>query len=166
MFVCKVGLLIFTYGSQYSIKIILANFCTNLDYFKFQFHYEDGQTEKFSPTEKKLCLATQDDVMLWNCYSTCLSHSSLRTWWDQALKPQYEDTYDVFEGVPSHLVLGNKHSRTRWEFTLLPSFIMEVKSELMHEQQCSFVCYNVFCIILCAKCKKKLFMLQSKFPFF
>ena len=41
------------------------------------------------------------------CYSTCLSHSSLKTWWDKALKPQYEDTYDVFEGVPSHLVLGN-----------------------------------------------------------
>ena len=137
-----------------------------MEYFKFQFHHEDGKTEKNFSKWKKLCLATQDDGRLWNCYSTCLSHSSLRTWWDQALKPQYEDTYDVFEGVPSHLVLGNKHSCTRWEFTLLPSFIMEVKSELMHEQQCSFVCYNVFCIILCAKCKKKLFMLQSKFWFF
>ena len=85
-----------------------------------------------------------------------LSHSSLRTLWDQASKPQHKDTYDVFEGVPCHLVLGNKHSRTRWEFTLLPSFIMAVKSELVHGQQCSFVCYNVFfsSIILCAKCKK------------
>ena len=96
--------------------------------------------------------------MLWNCYSTCLSHSSLRTWWDQALKPQHEDTYDVFEGVPSHLVLGNKHSRTWWEFTLLPSFTIPVKSELVHEQQCSFVCYIVFflSIILCAKWKKNI----------
>ena len=125
-----------------------------MDYFKFQFHYEDGQTEKIFSQWKKLCLAKQDDVRLSNCYSTCLSHSSLRTWWNQALKPQHEDTYDVFEGVPSHLVLGNKHSRTRWEFTLLPSFIMEVKSELMHEQQCSFVCYNVFCIIYVPNVKK------------
>ena len=120
------------------------NYCTNLDYFKFQFHFEDGQTEKIFSQWKKLCLVTQDDNMLWNCYSTCLSHSSLRTWWHHALKYQHEDTYDVFEGVPSHLVLGNKHSRTWWKFNLLPSFVMEVKSELMHEQQCSFVCYNVF----------------------
>ena len=71
------------------------------------------------------------------------------------MKPQHEDTYDVFEGVPSHLVLGNKHSRTWWEFTLLPSFMMEVKSELMHEQQCSFVCYNVFFVLFCVPNVKK-----------
>ena len=97
-----------------------------------------------------------------------LSHSSLRTWWDQALKPQHKDTYDVFEGVPCHLVLGNKHSRTWWEFTLLPSFTIPVKSELVHGQQCSFVCYNVFFLLLfCVpNVKKQLFMLQSKFQFF
>ena len=113
-----------------------------------------GWANSFSQWNK-LCLATQDDGRLWNCYSTCLSHSSLRTCWDQALKPKYEDTYDVFEGVPSHLVLGNKHSRTWWEFTLLPSFIMEVKSELMHEQQCSFVCYNVSFLLFCVPNVKK-----------
>ena len=103
---------------------------------------------------KKLHPARQDDCSLWNCYLTCISQSSLRTWRDQALKPQYEDTYDVFEGVQSHLVLGNKNSRTWWAFTLLPSFIMGVKSELM-QWTTMFICLlEFFFIVLSAKCKK------------
>ena len=89
-----------------------------------------GKQRKFSPSER--CFAWQHK-MTAGCDTgrKFLFHSSLRTWWDQALKPQHKDIYDVFEGVPCHLMLGNKNSRTRGEFTLLPSFIMEVKSELM-----------------------------------
>ena len=128
-----------------------------MDYLKTQFHYQFwgwANRENFSQW-KKLCLATQDDCSLWNCYSICLSHSSLRTRTDQVLKPQHEDTSDVFHDVPSHLVLGNKHSRTRWEFTFLPSFIMEVKPEWM-QWTTMFICLLecFFCIILCAKYKK------------
>ena len=57
-----------------------------MNYFKFQFHYEDGQTEKTFSLWKKLCLATQDGGRLWHCYSTCLSHSSF----EDLVAPSFE----------------------------------------------------------------------------
>ena len=88
---------------------------------------------------KILCLPTQDDDRMWNFYSTCLSRSSLRTWMGQVSKHQHEDACDVFEGVLSHLVLGNKYFRTGWECTFLPRFIMKVKSEWM-QWTTMFIC--------------------------
>ena len=155
------------YGSQYSKKIILAN--------RYKLLYKFGlfqisvslwgwsNRENFLPLKKSFAWQHK---MTACCETVIQLVYHIVLWGPGGTKLWNPDTFFVFEVVPSHLVLGNKHSRTWWEFTLLPSFIMEVKSELMHEQQCSFVCYNVFCIILCAKCKKKLFMLQSKFWFF
>ena len=74
----------------------------------------------------------------------------------QASKPQQEDTSDVFEGFPSHLVLENKHFCIGWECTLLPRFIMKVKSEWM-KWISMFICLlECFCMILKTKCEKKI----------
>ena len=55
--------------------------------------------------------------------------------------------------VPKPSVLGKKHFCTGWEFTLLPSFIMKVRSEWMRTTM--FVCLlESFCSIFCTKYEK------------
>ena len=74
----------------------MIQYCTNLLYFIFHFHHEDGQAGKILSMWERVCLPTQNGYRLWTCYSTCPPHTSWRTWRRQASRISLKTFNGIF----------------------------------------------------------------------
>ena len=127
-----------------------------MDYFKFQFHYEDGQTEKIFSQWKKLCLATQDDGRLWH--------------WEKIF-------YHIVLWGPGGTKLWNPNIKISMMFLKVSPAILCWETKILAHGENSPFCqaslwqwnlnYNVFFLIFCVpNVKKNYSYFNKKFQFF